>query len=186
MDSFEYIAARLLEDEGYWTRIGVKVNVSKEEKRLLGKSSLPRPEVDVVAFKPASNELLLVECKSYMDSHGVSMDILAPGGKHWGRLKVFHTPDLRKLIEARICDQLKASGLLFSKPPRIRWVLFAGRIKPGHEAQVASCLATAGWALRGPAEITAQLRRFAQRGYENELATVVIKLLERNPSEATE
>ena len=186
MDSFECIAARLLEDKGYWTRIGVKVAITKDDKRDLANPTMPRPEIDIVAFKPATNELLLVECKSYLDSDGVSMDILAPEAKNWARLKVFHKADLKRLIEARIVAQMQATGLLPATMPQIRWVLFAGLIKPGHEQRVSESFTAAGWQLRGPEEIATQLRRFAQRGYENELATVVIKLLERNPCESTE
>lgn len=43
-DHFENIARTLLEAEGYWVAQSFKVNVTKEEKRQIGKHSIPRPE----------------------------------------------------------------------------------------------------------------------------------------------
>jgi hypothetical protein len=36
MDAFEHIAARLFEAQGYWTRIGYSVEITKEQKVLVG------------------------------------------------------------------------------------------------------------------------------------------------------
>src|SRR3954452_24496400 len=71
MDAFEQIAARLFEVQGYWTRIGYAVELTKEQKVAVGQPSLPRPQLDVIAYKPTTNELLVIECKSYLDSPGV-------------------------------------------------------------------------------------------------------------------
>jgi len=60
MNAFEHIAGRFFEAQGYWTRVGLKIDFAKEEKRAVGKSSMPRPEVDVVAFKPDRNTLLVI------------------------------------------------------------------------------------------------------------------------------
>lgn len=42
MDHFEGIVGMLLEAEGYWVRRSFKVNVTPEEKRAIGKHSIPR------------------------------------------------------------------------------------------------------------------------------------------------
>ena len=76
MDYFEGIIRTLLEHEGYWVRQAFKVNVSKEEKRDIGKHSIPRPEIDLLAFKPCANLILALEAKSYLDSPGVRVDEL--------------------------------------------------------------------------------------------------------------
>src|SRR5215213_3406188 len=73
MDAFENVVAMLLERSGYWVRPGYKVNLTKEEKRAIGRPSCPRWELDIVAYKGTSNELLVVECKSYLDSKGVGI-----------------------------------------------------------------------------------------------------------------
>jgi hypothetical protein len=76
MDAFEVIAARFFEVQGFWTRIGVKVEITKPEKVALNNKSMPRPEIDVVAWKPSTNQLLVIECKSYLDSTGVRTEHL--------------------------------------------------------------------------------------------------------------
>jgi hypothetical protein len=58
MNAFEEIVAGLLRQEGYWAYVGYKVNLTKREEADLGKSSLPRPEIDVLAYQAKDN----VEC----------------------------------------------------------------------------------------------------------------------------
>ena len=67
MDAFEEIVKLLLETQGYWVRQDVKVNITKDDKKSLSNASMPRPEIDLAAFNPARNELMLVEVKSYLD-----------------------------------------------------------------------------------------------------------------------
>jgi hypothetical protein len=71
MDSFENVIASLLEKNGFWTRTSVKVELTDEEKKHIGWKTSPRLEIDIVAYKGKTNELWLVECKSYLDSGGV-------------------------------------------------------------------------------------------------------------------
>src|SRR3990167_7524540 len=71
MDSFETLVGSLLEKDGFWVRTSVKVELTPEEKRKIGRPSSPRWELDLVAYKAKSNELLVVECKSFLDSPGV-------------------------------------------------------------------------------------------------------------------
>ena len=54
--------------EGLWVRTSVKVEITKEEKRLIGRPSSPRWEIDIVAYSGRDNLLYAVECKSYLDS----------------------------------------------------------------------------------------------------------------------
>jgi len=70
MDAFEHIVAAILDREGYWTRKEVKVEITKDEKKQIGRPSSPRWEIDVVGYKAAMNEIWVVECKSYLDSKG--------------------------------------------------------------------------------------------------------------------
>ena len=71
MDAFESVVAMLLKRDGYWTTTGFKVELSKAERRAIGKHSAPRWEIDVLAYKASINELLVVECKSFLNSTGV-------------------------------------------------------------------------------------------------------------------
>lgn len=67
MDAFEQIAARLFEVQGYWTRIGYGVELTKEQNVAVGKQPRPLPQLDVIAYKPATKELLGIKCKSFLD-----------------------------------------------------------------------------------------------------------------------
>ena len=71
MNVFEDIVAQYLENQGYWVKQSVKVNISVKDKRTIGLPTMPRPEIDIVAFRAKGNELLMIEAKSYIDSQGV-------------------------------------------------------------------------------------------------------------------
>ena len=68
MDSFEQVVATILGRDGYWVRTSVKVALPPDEKREIDRPSAPRWELDVVAYSGSRNELLVVECKSYLVS----------------------------------------------------------------------------------------------------------------------
>jgi hypothetical protein len=181
MNAFEQIVARFFEAQGYWTRVGLKIAVTKEEKRAVGNPSMPRPEVDVVAFKPGPNELLIVECKSYLDSNGVRIEsFIGEDSVHKDRLKLFNLENLRKLITEKLVAQLREEGLLLQNNPTIRYGLVAGKIKAGDEAQLREIFNNNGWLLITPGELALGLREFADRGYEDDIVTMVVKILERN------
>jgi hypothetical protein len=42
MDAFENLVAMLLRRDGYWTATSVKVELTKDEKRAIGRVSSPR------------------------------------------------------------------------------------------------------------------------------------------------
>jgi hypothetical protein len=73
MHAFEDLVGRLVRRDGYWVRHSVKVDLTKDEKGALGQPSLPRPELDLVAYRPSDNVLALIECKSFLDSNGVNI-----------------------------------------------------------------------------------------------------------------
>jgi hypothetical protein len=49
MDAFEQVVSEILWLEGNWVRQSVKVELTKEEKRAIGRPSSPRWELDIVA-----------------------------------------------------------------------------------------------------------------------------------------
>src|ERR1019366_2421900 len=71
MDAFEQLVSEILWMEGYWVRTSAKVDLTKEEKRQIGRPSSPRWELDIVAYSGRDNLLKVIECKSYLDSRGV-------------------------------------------------------------------------------------------------------------------
>lgn len=181
MDAFEHIAARLFEVQGYWTRIGYSVELTKEQKVAVGQPSLPRPQLDVIAYKPSTNELLVIECKSYLDSPGVML-----AGFHGKEdatkdvYKLFNRARLRDVVLATLLAQLRREGLLLGDDPSVRLVLVAGKIYSKDEPKLRAFFAEKGWTFVGPSEVASGLRAFADRGYENDVVTFVTKLLERN------
>lgn len=183
MDAFETIAARFFEVQGYWTRVGVKVEITKPEKVALNNASMPRPEIDVIAWKPSTNELLIIECKSYLDSTGVRVEHLHGNDDvENDKFKLFNRAALRMTIVAALVRQLRAEGLIIGDDPSVQFILIAGKIYSDQEARVRARCEEAGWRLIPPSELATGVRRFAKRGYENDVITIVTKLLERNPA----
>jgi len=91
MNAFEQIVAGLLKAEGYWTITGYKVNLNRQEKEDIGKYSMPRPEIDILAYKGGEDQLIWVECKSYLDSSGVKYSSFSDkNDAGYNRYKVFN------------------------------------------------------------------------------------------------
>ena len=111
MDAFEQVVSEILWLEGNWVRQSVKVELTKEEKRAIGRPSSPRWELDIVAYRGRDNLLRVVECKSYLDSRGVALR--AFDGKDDAaaqRFKLFADEGLRNVVFNRLAQQLVDSG----------------------------------------------------------------------------
>ncbi len=103
MQAFEKLAADLLWREGYWTTTAYKVDLTREEKRAIGRPTTPRWEIDVVAYNSAANEVIAVECKSYLDSVGVRMaHFTGQRDRFAARFKLFNEPETRKVVLRRL------------------------------------------------------------------------------------
>lgn len=87
-----------------------KVNLLKAKKVELGKLSLPRPEIDILAYQVSQYLLLWVECKSYLDSRGVTIaPFMDKNDKGADRYEVFTRPDYRRIATGEFVKQLVAS-----------------------------------------------------------------------------
>ncbi len=149
MDAFEDLVGGILRAEGYWVHNGYKINLSKEDKRALGNPSMPRPEIDLVAYKAGTGELLSLECKSYFDSGGVHARDLLPGGRNAQRYKMFVNADLRRIVLQRLVEQLVGSGAVADAPvPKLG--LINGYATPANTDILTSHFEAHGWALFGP------------------------------------
>ena len=179
MDAFEQLIASLLEREGFWVRSRFKVDLTKEEKRAIGRPSSPRWELDLVAYRGGTNELRVVECKSYLDSTGVSIGDVIDGGRYAHRYKLFTEPDLRRVVLGRLVNQMVAAGFCASSPTVIL-ALAAGKLAGNtDEAGLRSAFDQRGWHLYDPGWIRHRLESLATTAYENDVAAVVSKLLMR-------
>lgn len=183
MDAFEQLAADIFWAEGHWVQTGVKVELTREEKLRIGRHSSPRWEVDLVAYKPATNELLVLECKSYLDSGGVHAAHFLPGSRYAYRYKLFHDAILRETVLERLRLQMVGAGLC-APDATVRLGLIHGHATAYNAALLTELFATNDWLLFGPDWLRAHLTRMASGSYENSTAAVVAKLLLR-PSQGT-
>lgn len=179
MDAFEDLTARLLWREGYWTRQSYKVDITKADKVVLGKYSMPRPEIDIVAYRPATNAVGWVECKSYLDSTGVHIGAFDGSNATLAkRFRMFNDDAFRELVTERLVGQLILAGLVQAEPPpKVEYWLVAGRIAGGCQESVPAYFAERGWILRDRAWIKASLQAISTEGYEDDVVTMAAKLL---------
>ena len=176
MDAFEELVAEVLRADGYWVHRGYKINLRPEDKRALGNPSMPRPEIDLVAYKAGTGELLSLECKSYFDSGGVHARDLLPGGRNAQRYKMFVNADLRRMVLKSLVEQLIGSGTVAGTPiPKLGMIY--GYATPSNTETLVAHFEENGWGLYGPEWLRGHLQKMALRSYDNQVASVVAKLL---------
>jgi hypothetical protein len=176
MDAFEQLAADIFWAEGYWVQNEVKVALTREDKLAIGLPSCPRWEIDLVAYRPASNELLALECKSYLDSGGVHAAHFYPDARLAGRYKLFNKPALREVVLARLRDQMIERGFC-PHDVQLRLGLVYAHATPVNEQRLAERFAAEGWLRFGPEWLRARLGAMAAGGYQNSTAAIVAKML---------
>ncbi len=186
MDNFEALIRLLLEEDGYWTLGSVKVNLSKFDKKELSKPSMPRPELDIVAYKQSKNELLVMEVKSYLDSYGVRVKDFENLNQEItnGVYKTLTRPKYRETVERVLLSDLRKKGFADNKTT-IRWGLAAGNIYSKDEIDLRRIFDGQKWQLWGPNEIAQKARNLASLGYENDPFIIMTKILERNEKAST-
>lgn len=178
MDAFEQLAADIFWNEGYWVRTSVKVELTREEKLRIGRHSAPRWEIDLIADHAARNELLALECKSYLDSGGVQAAHFQPGSKYAHRYKLFHDSVLRETVLGRLRLQCAQRGLC-PADATLRLGLIHAHATRHNASLLDSIFAEGGWLLFGPDWLNDHLGRMAAGSYENSTAALVAKLLLR-------
>jgi hypothetical protein len=178
MDAFESIIALSLSEQGFWVKQGVKLDISKKHKRIIGTHSMPRPEIDIVAYKPAEKLLLLVEVKSYLDSTGVQYRDVIGEGKGSERYKLFTNKNFRKVVTQQIIKDYKQAGLI-STEVKVNYALTAGKIKNGDEEKIQTYFNKNKWVLFTPKQVSKVLKDLANKGYDNNPVIVAAKLILR-------
>lgn len=153
MDHFESIIKTLLEHEGNWVRQSFKVNLTKQEKRDIGKHSIPRPEIDLLAFNVKDNQVLALEAKSYLDSLGVRYNDLCESYEiPEGRYKLFTCQNYRSVVFSRLKKDL--SGLnMANDSTTINLGLAAGNVYQSKSSEIKSLFANNGWSFWSPEDI---------------------------------
>jgi hypothetical protein len=180
MDAFESVVSLILEQDGFWVRSRFKVDLTKEEKCVVDRPSSPRWELDLVAYKGATNEVRVIECKSYLDSRGVSVTAFDGTEPRFAkRFKLFNERRLREVVFRRLVVQLEESGLC-AKEPQVTLCLAAGKIASDQDRlKLQSHFLANGWVLWDDKWLRNALSSVALRGYENEVPAIMAKLLLR-------
>ncbi|MBB6250114.1 hypothetical protein [Nitrospirillum iridis] len=184
MDAFEQLVGEILRMKGFWVHTSVKVGLTKEEKRLIGRYSAPRWELDVVGYRGSDNVLQIVECKSYLDSIGVqAASFVEAELGHGGRYKLFNEKPVREVVCKRLVAQLVESGAC-AATPKVQLALACGKFKSNHDRQsVSEYFNKNGWELWDDTWLRDSLRSMANMGYQNQMSAVVAKLLLRGTLE---
>ncbi|WP_316184791.1 hypothetical protein [Bradyrhizobium sp. SZCCHNRI1003] len=184
MDAFEQLVSEILWMEGYWVRTSVKVELTKEEKRAIGRPSSPRWELDIVAYSGRDNLLKIVECKSYLDSPGVKLGGLdGSNGKLAERFKLFADDQLRNVVFTRLRLQFAETGACRANA-ETKLCLACGRIATeADRAGLHKHFDEKGWELWDEPWLRGRLKRMSDQGYENQVSAVVAKLLLRGKIE---
>lgn len=176
MDAFESLVATLLRNEGYWTFPSFKVKLTERDRTMIGRISAPRWELDVLAYRGGTDELLVVECKSFLNSRGVVFRDGQFGDP--SRYKLFADKTLQEVVLKRLMAQLKKSKMC---PPSVKPRL---GLAIGHLADVTELSDLTrhcernGWELFHPDRLRGMMRKLASSGYENEVAPVALKMFE--------
>ncbi len=182
MDAFEQVVKTVLEGEGWWVQQGFKVELTKEEKVKVDRPSSPRWEIDLVAYKPGSNQIMAVECKSYLDSFGVrAKDLVDSEVRTTSYYKLFIEANLRSVVLSRLKEQLVHMGLALDNSS-VTLALAAGKFwSPTDRAQLHERFQERGWRLIDDIEIRKGVLGLASRGYEDNVATIIAKLMSSQP-----
>ena len=190
VEAFEQIVGKYLSLQGYWVKHTVRLNMSPEEKAALTsevpdarKRSRPRPEVDLVAFSPKKNELLVVEVKSFFNSAGVDfLSLTNQGSKHGDRYKLFNNDRYQKVILSRLTEQLSQEGLVIDGARlNVLVCLAVGHFKsPDDEGKTKALFQMKGWVLVTPGELKNFFESLATTNYEDNVMIVLSKLIHNN------
>ena len=179
MDHFEGIIRTLLEHSGYWVRQSYKVNLTQQEKRDTGKPTIPRPEIDLLAFKPSQNSILALEVKSYFDSMGVRVkDVAACHSVAKGRYKLFTCENYRNIVMKRLASDLVAEGMA-DPNPKIQLGLVVGKVYQSRTDELRALFNERGWFFWSPGDVKEKVIALASKSYENDPAIISAKILMR-------
>lgn len=180
MNSFENLVATVFRRQGWWIHVNYKVALTSEDKRSIKTPSSPRWELDLVGYKADTNTIRFIECKSYLDSAGVQYAAFEdpPDNVHAKRLKLFVKADLRRVVFDRAVEQLQNCGMC-APAPRIELALVAGHIKNGDKPKLSELFKKNRWLLFDDDWLRKELRKVTDDGYEDETASLVVKLLSK-------
>jgi len=180
MDYFENIILKIFKSDDKWVRQNVKVDLTKEEKRFIGKSSIPRPDIDIVTYQVLKNTIEIWEVKSFLDSTGVKFSELSMVNDiPEGRYKILTSKKYRKTVISRLLIDWCNKGLILPNPI-VKIGLAAGKIHSKDKLKIIEYFKNKGWLLLTPSSIFQRLKKLEAIPYENDPYVIASKIIFRN------
>lgn len=164
MNAFEEIISLFFEEQNYWVRQSVKIDITKENKKEIGLPSMPRPELDMVALNVKENKLLLIEVKSFLDSPGVRYSgVSGENQKEAKRYRLFTDSKYRNIVTRKLREDYLEKGLV-NEDTRINYALAAGKIHLNDEQKIESYFSKKGWIFVSPKTIKDKITTLSEKG----------------------
>jgi hypothetical protein len=177
MDHFESIISTLLEADRYWVRRSFKVKVTENDKKLVGKLTIPRPEIDLLALHFVKNEVIAFEVKSFLNSPGVKLtDLQKEHEVQEGRYKLFTSRRYREVVLSRLRQDLIECGMANSETT-VLLGLAAGRVYQNKSQPIRELMEQKGFIFWSPEDIKRKVLALAELSYENDPAIMTAKIL---------
>ena len=177
MDYFESICKTLLEKEGYWVKQSYKIELTREDKIQLNSPSLPRLEIDLIAFNYEKNELLFLEVKSFFDSAGVMLrDLQETHLYPKGRYKLVTCQKYREIVERQIKKELSDVGLV-PKNIQTKFGLIFGNVRTKDASGIEDFCTEKEWFYWSPKNVQEKVLNLASNKYENDPCVITAKIL---------
>ena len=182
MEAFEALVGELLPLDGWWVLNSVKLELAAEDRASFGKASMPNPELDLVAYRPSDDRLLVVECKNYLDSTGVTWRELRLEADTGG-YRLFTSENRRQFYCDILLRQMRRTGLC-TPATRVGVAIAVGKFcSKADERDIRSHFANKSWEVFGPEWVRAKLHQLAKQTWHvNSPVAVAAKLLVRLPT----
>ncbi|MBK3802678.1 hypothetical protein GAY33_26310 [Azospirillum brasilense] len=182
MDAFEQVVAEILQHQGYWVWPSYWVTLEPEDRAIVG-HNVARVNIDVLAYRAQRGdeppELLVVECKSFLDSTGVQYRSFEPDGPDSNLYKLFTRDAWRDIVVNRLHEQLRAQGLIGPNELLGTLCLACGKIRAGDQDRLAQHFQDREWKLWGPDWLHDRLVEMTNSRYHNSVAMIVAKIMHR-------
>lgn len=128
----------------------------------------------MLAYRPTDNSLLVIECKSYLDSPGVDPRHFDPKHKSSSRYKLFTDERLWPVVSRALLRKLVDAKLVNGSPSVKLGLAYGRAVQPEVLRQL---FAEQNWLLIEPRQIVRMLGNLAKDGWENSTTSIVTKLL---------
>ncbi len=179
MNAFEHIVELYLQEKNYWTRHSVKVELTKADRAKLKLPTTPRAEIDLVAYNPVSDVLVLIEVKSYFDNPGLTIGELNGTDKNnANRCKLLNNKLFQKVVTDRLVEDF-LNRKLIKKSTEIKYALAVGKVQQKSLTAVKAYLTKnkkKKYLYFDPSDIKQTIKNLAEKGWEDNIIIVTAKI----------